>query len=307
MTRFIPSIWLGAFSCYSDWVHAETALADAFRLLDSIDDRQLLSRHPFNVDAWCVQCTAVKKMQVTWHLNGTSSTGSIHPAWTETAVCSGCGLNSRMRALLAFLTEYLELSRASHVYISEQVTSMYRLLKKRYPLTVGSEYLGGDLVSGSKRILFNKKSIVQHENLTSLSFSSGVFDAVVTQDVFEHIPDYKAAFRECKRVLAPGGSLVFTVPFFYHSASTEIRSVIVNGQLDHILPPEYHGNPVGDGSSLCFNILAGICWMNCARSVSIMLMRICTGGRGRGISVLIFLYFVVNKSHGLYQLRLITI
>jgi SAM-dependent methyltransferase len=40
----------------------------------------------------------------------------------------------------------------------------------------------------------------------------GIFDAVLLLDVIEHVPDEAAAVREASRVLAPGGTLVLSVP-----------------------------------------------------------------------------------------------
>jgi hypothetical protein len=45
---------------------------------------------------------------------------------------------------------------------------------------------------------------------------------------------------------------VFTIPFFPEAMHTEPRaSVDSDGTVTHLLPPEIHGNPLGDGS-LCF-------------------------------------------------------
>ncbi len=47
---------------------------------------------------------------------------------------------------------------------------------------------------------------------TSLPFAEGAFDAVVTSEVLEHIPDDVGALAELVRVLRPGGVFAATVP-----------------------------------------------------------------------------------------------
>jgi len=46
----------------------------------------------------------------------------------------------------------------------------------------------------------------------SLSFKTGSFDAVISNDVLEHVADPEAVVRESARVLRTGGVLVFNVP-----------------------------------------------------------------------------------------------
>lgn len=48
----------------------------------------------------------------------------------------------------------------------------------------------------------------------ALPFGDAVFKSMIGLDIFEHIPDDEAAFRESLRVLAPGGILVLSVPAF---------------------------------------------------------------------------------------------
>jgi SAM-dependent methyltransferase len=81
------------------------------------------------------------------------------------------------------------------------------------------------------------------EDLERLSFAGESFDAVVTQDVFEHVRDPERGFREVRRVLRRGGVHVFTVPYL-GEGRTLVR-VDTSGPEDrHLLPEEWHGDPV---------------------------------------------------------------
>lgn len=46
-----------------------------------------------------------------------------------------------------------------------------------------------------------------------LPFKDGSFDAVISSNVFEHMPDPELAIAECYRILKPGGVLVAHTPF----------------------------------------------------------------------------------------------
>lgn len=49
----------------------------------------------------------------------------------------------------------------------------------------------------------------------SLPFTAERFDTVILSDVLEHLPDPSRLWAEMARILAPGGSLLLNVPFFY--------------------------------------------------------------------------------------------
>lgn len=253
MPAFFPSIWLGEFRTKTEFDEAAPQLSAAFSVFDWIDDRLLYSRHPFQYPAYCAACERVTQIRIDWHLSGGDHTSSIHPAWSETAVCDRCGLNSRMRALLDFLKTHCDLQHVQRAYIAEQVTPFYRHLKNVVSNLVGSEYCGPNMKSGNR--VFNLRYLrwIRHEDLTNLSFAPNEFDLVITLDVFEHIPDYRKAFAEICRILRPDGWLVFAIPFFCDLETTRIRaSVNSDGSVVHHLPPEIHGNPVSDQGSLCF-------------------------------------------------------
>lgn len=173
-----------------------------------------------------------------------------HERWgyffRESLTCDHCTFNARMRAALQYADE-LRLRETADVYLTEQVTPLFRHLKKKFPNAVGSEYLP-DAKLGSTR------DGVRCEDLQKLTFGSGSFDLIISLDVLEHIPDYRAGLREMARVLKPGGTLVMTCPFIMQLHKTYNQARLnSDGEIEHLIPvPEYHGNPLGP-PSLSFN------------------------------------------------------
>ncbi len=81
------------------------------------------------------------------------------------------------------------------------------------------------------------------QNIEALTYAENSFDIVITEDIFEHVRRPDKGFREIFRVLRPGGYHVFTIPFLF-DRPTLVR-VDTSGPEDlHILPPEYHGDPL---------------------------------------------------------------
>jgi SAM-dependent methyltransferase len=92
---------------------------------------------------------------------------------------------------------------------------------------------------------------VRCEDLERLSFPDESFDLVVTQDVFEHVRDPDAGFREASRVLRPRGWHVFTVPV-HEGHPTRARLRRHDGREVGLEPPVHHADPLRDaGSVVC--------------------------------------------------------
>lgn len=53
---------------------------------------------------------------------------------------------------------------------------------------------------------------VIHGDLTKLDLPDNYFDIIICSEVIEHIPDFKEALRELRRVLKNGGKIIFSMP-----------------------------------------------------------------------------------------------
>ena len=174
---------------------------------------------------------------------------NVNINWRERLVCPVTQLNNRLRATVHFLDIELQVNADHNIYIAEQLTPLYNFLKRKYPQIVGSEYLGPDKLPG-----YVDKNGIRHEDATSLSFPNESLDLYLTFECLEHIPSFDKAFAEAFRVLKPGGKLFWSVPFTAESETNTIRAMVKSdGAIEHLLEPEYHGDPVhGDKGILCY-------------------------------------------------------
>ena len=214
-----------------------------FRALALLQDEQ-----PFTTPGFCAVCQQQVEFLVDYQFSGKYFNTLRIPNWRERLLCPNCQLNNRMRACIHFLCGNLVCSPNDAIYITEQVTPLYGELSNRFPGLVGSEYLGNKHPYGTVN-----EAGVRNESITRLSFDDESFRLILSFDVFEHVPDYVKALKECLRCLKPGGTLLFTVPFDRNIREHRVRArVRDDGEVEHLLEPEYHGDPVNDAGCLCF-------------------------------------------------------
>jgi len=207
---------------------------------------------PENHQNFCIpgySYTAEK--QVYFNVDSADSGAERLVNWRESVSCPDTYFNNRMRATFHLFDLFMNPYPDKEIYISEQLTPIYDYFLKRFPNTIGSEFIGDSIPLGS----VNENNI-RNEDMRALSFEDNKFDAIVSLDVFEHIPLYKQAFRECVRVLKPGGSMMWSVPFLAFRNKTLIRAKIINGEIKYFYPPEYHGDPLSSEGVLCFQYFA---------------------------------------------------
>lgn len=162
------------------------------------------------------------------------------------AVCIRCGSVSRHRHMaLCILDAFRDrgLRRMSdfgghpdiRVLNTVSVGAMARALGA-HPNVLCSEYFD-DVPSGEF------KDGVLCQDLENLSFEDSSLDLILSEDVFEHLKDYREGFREVHRVLKPGGWHIFSIPFYFQSTSEDLFEKR-NGEFIPKGPIEFHGDPV---------------------------------------------------------------
>jgi len=192
----------------------------------------------FYLAGYCTVCKSDTRFLTTYTASSDTSVNT-KINWREQLLCEHCGLSNRTRAALNALHTYYFPLKHERIYITEQVSATYHWLKGQYTNTTGSEYFGEGHIPGSYI------DGIRHENIQQLSFDDNSFDFVLSFDVLEHITDYMQAFQEIYRILDKDGIFLFTVPFAQNSFDNIIRaSVNSDGQIEHHLEPEYHGNPI---------------------------------------------------------------
>ncbi len=155
-------------------------------------------------------------------------------------VCEHCKLGNRKRFMLSFLKDFTKNSDSNlRVFMYEQITKFFRLAQKINSIDLtGSEFLGYEKNPG--QIIKN----IRNEDALNLSFKDNSFDVIVSNDVFEHIPNINKSLSEAQRVLKNSGSLLISIPFYQNKLKTIRRASIKEGNIENILPPMYHSNPI---------------------------------------------------------------
>ena len=195
----------------------------------------------------CAVCDAETDFLVDYQHGFVDAAGQRHRNWRERLECQRCRLNNRMRAVVQLMLGNLRAGSRGSVYLTEQVTPLFTVLKARIPDIVGSEFLR----DGTPRGAFNASG-VRHEDLTALSFPDASFQCIGSFDVLEHVPDYRRGLSELARCLTPGGWLLLSTPFFPDYDRTLVRAVVAGGSVEHLCEPEFHGDPLAAEGVLCF-------------------------------------------------------
>ena len=217
------------------------------RLQRKLTERNLIANDSsFTVSGRCFVCRRDTRLEVNFSY-AYAVDGQLTPNWREHLRCPSCGLNNRMRAAIHILEQECAVRPGHSIYITEQTTPLFQVLRDRYRNLSASEYLGATRPFGT-----TDRDGVRNESVVRLTYSSNAFDHILSFDVFEHVPDPVKGFAECFRCLRPGGKLLFSVPFTEHPDTLVRAREHPDQTVEHLLPPEYHGDPRNAAGCLCF-------------------------------------------------------
>ncbi|KAI3432864.1 hypothetical protein D9Q98_010447 [Chlorella vulgaris] len=179
----------------------------------------------------------------------------------EEGRCSKCSSFNRLRQIAeAALPEVQriagirfnslkDLVQSNLAIYNTQCAGVLHNILHEAPRYVCSEFISTDVSAGS--IVHG----VQHEDLQRTSFNDNTFDLVISGEVLSHIPSPYQAHYEVRRILKPGGSHVFTVPFSPTDLHDQVRASVEEGRLvHHIEPPIYAGDAIHKNGILLYTI-----------------------------------------------------
>lgn len=216
-------------------------------LVENLISADNIHKEKWEVIGYCQCCNKESRFLLDWK----ASEGKILN-FRERLVCEHCALNTRQRFMAKYLMKVIEnFKDEGTIYCYEYVTNFYQFLEKNLKDTnitlTGSEYFGYDKKPGE--IINN----IPHEDALNLSFQNESIDIIISNDVYEHVPDINKAIQEAYRVLKPKGKLVFTVPFYSQQNEIKQRAIMEDGKIINFMREQYHGNPISEKGSLVFN------------------------------------------------------
>lgn len=214
-----------------------------------VEAKLITNQYGLLAKGFCYTCARPSLFLTRYKYHPIIVDGRKMPNWEEGLVCSRCRLNNRMRGSVHLFEKILESRPDARIYLPEQTTRLFKWFSNQYQCVTGSEYLGEDFPLGVQN-----EANIRNEDLRKLTFPDENFDCILSFSVFEHIPDYIDALKECYRCLKFGGYLVVHVPFFPDFPDNLVRArVNSEGEVEHVLPPEYHGDPLNSGGVLCYH------------------------------------------------------
>jgi len=153
----------------------------------------------FVLNSWILPPTAAEEWGPEW----------VTPfARRETLLCTACSASLRVRRLADVLLEHYAADAASIAGLVQE--------PRFRELDVAEINAAGEMhrfLASLPRLRYSEYGADgSGEDIQALSYPDESFDLVLTSETLEHVPDWRRALAETRRVLKPGGRHVFTVP-----------------------------------------------------------------------------------------------
>jgi SAM-dependent methyltransferase len=158
--------------------------------------------------------------------------------------CARCGTSAVTQSLAAIVKQQSGLNSALDVYELSTAGPLVKWLKARVRSLTTSEFFT-DVPPGSMR------GNILCQDVQRLTFPDASFDLCTSTEMFEHVEDDLAGFRETLRVLRPGGLLIFSVPLNPGQPTVERTTMPAGARMD-ILPREYHADRFRGKTVFCY-------------------------------------------------------
>jgi SAM-dependent methyltransferase len=154
-----------------------------------------------------------------------------HPFFMRCLTCRASAVNL---SVVSFLQKELPDLRNKTVYEMSTYGSTWSFLKSCCGVFHCSEFIpghkNGDWIDG-----------IRNEDVQQLSFADESLDVITSNQVFEHVPDDLAGYRECWRTLRTGGHLIFTVPIYDTERTVQVAR-LEGGTIHWLETPEFHAS-----------------------------------------------------------------
>ena len=147
--------------------------------------------------------------------------------------CRNCGMSKRVRMLLWSIKALCPPRPRPRILHLNQTNALGPALESLGSVTE-TVYQPGKPLGSRIGTCFN-------EDMSRLSFEDNQFDLAIHSETLEHLPDYRRALAEVRRVLKPGGSQVYTIPLLFSRKTRQRMNLDQSGQLVPCLPLSFHG------------------------------------------------------------------
>jgi SAM-dependent methyltransferase len=159
----------------------------------------------------------------------------------EGSFCPNCGANLRAQGLARAIldSEYGFGQRSLKAWVKAANAARLAVceLNKCHQLH--------DTLCALENLTYAEYGTSIEQNIERMTYQSNGFDLFLHSETIEHVNDPAQAAEECRRVIKPGGLVLFTTPVIWNR-TTRRRARLDGDQVHHLLEPSYHGRLTAD-------------------------------------------------------------